>query len=192
MAILRIIALILCLPAAAAAQSFIAAYGGTLHRRDTGSFDFPTFRSGPTSLTSPVGGAGGGTRIWKVDADGSIVFLKTGQTDVIIGPTRQIELSSSGHAVVMEAGGGWPLIKIAGFQTAARAGYGLARVRVPTEIPIEDDRRFWTYGLYATRPFRDHFVLRIDARNIHFHRDEFPQTLGRFNVMVFGGFGLKF
>jgi hypothetical protein len=192
MAVLRIVALILWLPAAATAQSYVAGYGGILHRLQTGSFDFPTFRSGPTSLTSAAGGAGGGTRIWKVDVDASILFLKTGQTNVIIAPTRQIEVSSSGHAVLMEAGGGWPLIRIAGFQTGARAGYGLARVRVPTEIPIEDDRRFWTYGLYASRPFRSHFVLRVDARNVHFHPDEFPLTLGRYNVVVLGGFGLKF
>jgi len=192
MQVLRVIALILFLPWTLTAQSYISGYGGSFSRLKPEAFDFDTFRSGPTSTTTPVFGAGGGTKIWKILADANLLVSRTGQTNVIIGFSRAIEINASGHALLIDGGAGWPLLRIAGFQTAARGGYGFARVRVPTEIPIEDDRHFWTYGIVASRPLLSRYVLRFDVRNVHFGREETPLTLGRFNVIVLAGFGLKF
>src|SRR6185503_8616224 len=95
---LRVIALILFLPWTLAAQSYVAGYGGSFSRLQPDEINFTSFRSGPSSTTTPVYGAGGGTRIWKIYVDGNLLVSKTGETNVIIGFTREIEITASGHA----------------------------------------------------------------------------------------------
>jgi hypothetical protein len=188
----KVIILILLLPEIAAAEWNVVGYGGAWTRIQAQRLELFGFRSSPASTVTPALGFGGGRTIWKVRVDGSFLYARTGQTDTIIGFTREFTETVNGSTLAAEGGAGWPLLKLKGFQTFARAGYGTARIRVPTEIAIGDNRRFWTYGLAATRPFRSRFLLRIDARNVYFTGEEIPPTLGRHNVVVLGGFGLRF
>jgi hypothetical protein len=135
---------------------------------------------------------GGGTTIWKIGVDGTFMLARTGLTDVFVGPSREIDESTAGSVALADIGATYRLLRIAGFQTEVRGGYGTSRVRIGTLIPIEDDRRYWTYGIAMFRPVASRYILRLDARNIHFKRDEVPQTLGQFNVVVLAGFGMRF
>jgi hypothetical protein len=188
----KVIVLILLLPRIASAEWNVIGYAGAWTRVKAQRFELFGFRSGPASTTTAALGVGGGRTIWKVRVDGSLLLTRTGETDTIIGFTREFTETVNGSALAAEGGAGWPLLKLAGFQSFARAGYGVARIRVPTQVSIEDNQRFWTYGLAATRPFRERFVIRIDARNVQFTGEETPPTLGRYNVVVMGGFGLRF
>jgi hypothetical protein len=188
----KIIVLILLLPNIASAEWNVVGYAGAWTRIQAQRFELFGFRSSPASTVTPALGFGGGRTIWKVRVDGSLLYTRTGETDTIIGFTREFTETVNGSTLTAEGGAGWPLLKLGGFQSFARAGYGVARIRVPTQVAIEDNRRFWTYGLAATRPFGSRFLIRIDARNVHFTGEEIPPTLGRYNVVVFGGFGLRF
>jgi len=180
------------------AQTFTAAewhtvgYFGGLGRIKADRLSFSSFRSGPVSTLSPVFGIEGGRSIWKVHLDATFLRSTTGETDVIIGPGKTVNQTTKGTSLFFDGGGAWPFWHIAGFETLARVGYGTARVRVPTDVPIQDNRRFWTYGLVATRNIGSHYLLRLDVRNVHFRREEIPQTLGRFNAIALAGFGLRF
>ena len=105
---------------------------------------------------------------------------------------RSLERTANGHVVMLEVGGGWRLAGFKGFDLAARAGYGTARVRVPTEVVIEADQRFWNYGLTGMRKIGSRYVLRLEIRNVQFRKDFVPQTLGRANIIALGGWGIRF
>ena len=182
---------ILILPALAGAQTHAVAYGGVLNRIQADRLDFGSYKSGTAATATPVVGAGGGRRIWRIRVDGSFLFTRTGETEVFTGPARQIARTATGSSMMWEGGAGWPLVKVLGFQTVARGGYGSARIRIRAELPIEDDRRFWTYGIAGTRPVGKRYILRIDLRNLQFGREETAQTLGRFNAVALAGFGLR-
>ena len=189
---IRIFALILALPIFAEAQSDVVGYGGMLTRVQAERFDFETFRGGPASTHTPTIGFGGGTSIWKVRVDGSVLRTQTGETNVFVGPTREVEETTQGSALFAEFGAGWPFLSAAGFRATVRTGIGTVRVRIPTVLPIEHDQKFWTYGFAVSRPIGSRYLIRIDARNVQFPEDEVPQTLGRYNVIIMGGFGLRF
>ena len=175
------------------AQWHVTGVGGTWTRLQApDNLNFTDFRSGPSSTTSPVIGFEGGRAIWKVTVDGTFLTTTTGETDTVIGPSRQISQTTTGHAIYLDGGGEWPLLHFRGFGISARGGYGLARVSIPTEVPIDDHQRFWTYGFTGWRNIGSRYLLRIDLRNAHFRREEIPETLGRFNIVALGGFGLKF
>lgn len=190
--VIRIFALIMVFPLFGEAQTDVVGYGGVVSRVQAERFDFETFRGGPASTQTPAFGFGGGTSIWKVRIDGSILRTQTGETNVFVGPVREVEQTAQGSALFAEFGAGWPFLKAAGFRAIARAGIGAVRVRVPMALPIEDDQRFWTYGISVSRPVGSRYLIRIDARNVHFQEENVPQTLGRYNVIVLAGFGLRF
>ena len=188
----KVVVLILLLPGLASAEWNVVGYAGAWTRVKAQRFELFGFRSSPASTVTPALGVGGGKTIWKVRVDGSLLHTRTGETNTIIGFAREVTETVNGSTLAVEGGAGWPLLKLAGFQSFARAGYGVSRIRVPTQIAIEDNRRFWTYGIAATRPFRSRFLIGIDARNIHYTGEEIPPTLGRDNIVVLGGFGLRF
>jgi hypothetical protein len=191
--LIRIFTLILLLPVVAHGEWHLLGYGGFFSRVQPERLELATFRTGPTATTTPMAGFGGGGSIWKVLVDGSLLVATAGESNVFIGPARQVEQRTNGHALMAEGGAGWPLLRIAGFETSARAGYGATRLHLGDELPFEEDRRFWTYGLAATRRTGSRFILRVDARSIQFGKgSDTPYTLGRFNIAVLGGFGLRF
>jgi hypothetical protein len=173
------------------AESFVVGYGGLLGRFQSNQLDFASFHSGPSSMVSPGLGFGAGISIWKTGVDGTVLFARTGQEIRVSGPTRETEQSKAGSARFADIGAAYPLFHIAGFNAAVRGGYGSARVRVATEIPIEDDRQYWNYGVALARRAGSRYTLRVDIRNVHFAREKIPETLGRFNVVVLVGFGLR-
>lgn len=182
---------VMILPSLAGAQTHVVAYAGTLSRIQADRLGLSSYKSGPASTTTPMVGAGVGTKLWKIRVDGSFLFTRTGESEVFTGPARQIERTARGSGMMWEAGAGWPLLKIFGFQTVARGGYGSARIRIAADLPIEDDRRFWNYGIVGTRPIGTRYILKIDVRNIHFGRETTAQSLGRFNAVTLAGFGLR-
>jgi len=188
----RVAALILLFTTMASAETHVFGYGAVLGRVITNPVNLGPFQSGPISTLSPAIAAGADTSIWKVSVDGLVMLAQTGEKDSFVGPSGSINVVTHGHALTADVGAGWPILSIAGFHTLARAGYGTARVRVPTDVPIQDDRSYWTYGLITSRPVGKRFILRIDVRNLEFRRDQAPQTLGRFNIVVLAGMGLKF
>ncbi len=189
--VIRIAALVLVFPALALAQTHVVGYGGAMWRLQASRLDFTSFRSGPISTVSPVLGAGAATSLWKIRVDGAFLWSPTGEKEVFLGPNRSVEQKTQGTALTADAGGGWPLLKVWGFQTIVRGGYGWARVRVPTQIQIEESRHFWNYGVAATKNISSRYLLRIDVRNIHFRREEVPQTLGRSNIATLAGVGFR-
>lgn len=189
---LLLIVLTMALPSPVSAEWHMTGLLGTLTRLQADRLDFLSFRSGPVSTTSPTFAVEGGRSIWKLTVDGTLLSSSTGMTEVFIGPALQTTRTTRGHALLLDGGAEWPISNIGGFRLRARAGYGTARVHVPTEIPIDDHRQFWTYGFVGTREFGRRYLLRLDIRNAHFRREEIPETLGRFNVMALAGFGLRF
>jgi hypothetical protein len=174
------------------AQWHVTGLVGTMTRVQADVLNFTSFHSGPESTTTPVLGVEGGRSIWKVTVDGTLLTTSTGESETIIGPAAQFRQTTKGHALLFDGGGEYPLLHISGFQVLARVGYGTARVHVPTEIPIADHRQFWNYGVVGTRNVGKRYIVRIDVRNVHFRREEVPETLGRFNVTASVGFGWRF
>jgi hypothetical protein len=174
------------------AEWHVTGTAGTLSRLQAEVLNLSSFRSGPESITTPVIGFEGGKSIWKVTVDGTFLSTSTGQSETISGPASQFRQTTRGRALLLDGGGEWPIVRIAGFQILARGGYGTSRVHVPTDVPIDDHRQFWNYGLVGIRNVGKRYIVRIDVRNVHFRRQEIPETLGRFNVIATGGFGLRF
>ena len=171
----KVVVLILLLPGIASAEWNVVGYAGAWTRVKAQRFELFGFRSSPASTVTPALGAGGGKTIWKVRLDGSLLYTRTGETNTIIGFAREVTETVNGSTLAAEGGAGWPLLKLAGFQSFARAGYGVSRIRVPTQIAIEDNRRFWTYGIAATRPFRSRYLIRIDLATFITRAKKFPR-----------------
>jgi len=190
---ISIVVLFLALgPKVAFAEWHATGFLGGVSRIQAESLNLTGFKSGPSSTTTTALGLGGGRSLWKFTVDATFLRSSSGQTTTIVGPSKRFTETANGHAWFFDGGVAWPFRYIAKFRTSVRVGYGTAHVRVPTEIPIQDDRRFWTYGLVAARNVSSRYRLQLEVRSSQFRRGEIPTTLGRFNVAVLTGFGVRF